>query len=305
MKYSRALVTGGAGFIGSHLVDSLVEQGVAVTVVDKAEPKYRNDKATYILRDIRELGLDEVFAAAQPEVVFHLAAHIDDRASVHDPVMNAEHNVLGSLRVLEAARLAGVKKVLFTSTCAVYGLTAKPPLKEKHLPIPLTPYAISKLADEKYLHFYFDRYALRYTALRLANVYGPRQDGSKESGAIAIFTDKLMKGEAPFINDDGETVRDYIHVSDVVSALILASDSDVVGVFNCGTKVGTSTRGVYKLIADQLGSTLAPIPRPEVRDAVKAVTLNSGLARKSFGWKPAIRLKKGLKQTLKWYKTKV
>lgn len=305
MQLTRALVTGGAGFIGSHIVDLLVEKGVAVTVVDWVDPKYPNEKAKYVKHDIRTSGLVEIFQAAQPEVVFHMAAHIDDRASVNEPVMNAEHNELGTLQVLEAARQSGVKKVLFASTCAVYGLTGKPPLTEKQIPMPMTPYAISKFTGENYLRFYEHRYGLPFVAFRIANVYGPRQDGSKESGAIAIFTSKLTAGEAPFINDDGQTVRDYIFVGDVANAFVMAADSPVTGIFNCGTKVGTTTREVFDMLAARLGSTVQPVMRPEVKDAVKAVTLKAAKARKELGWKPKVRLARGLKQTLKWYQKQV
>lgn len=305
MQFTKALVTGGSGFIGSHLVDALIDRGVAVTVVDKAEPKHRNGKATYVIHDIRLDGLNEIFTEAKPEVVFHLAAHIDDRASVHDPVMNADHNVMGSLRVLEAARHVGVKKLMFSSTCAVYGIPAKLPITEKLLPAPRTPYGISKLVIEHYLNFYQNLHQLPSVALRLANVYGPRQDGSKESGAISVFTSKLLAGEAPFLNDDGQTIRDYIHVSDVVSAFVLAAESDKTGVYNVGTKVGTTTRDLYALIASELGSVLEPLARPDVIDAVKAVTLKARKAKQELGWKPKWRLAKGLKQTLKWYKAQV
>jgi len=305
MQISRAIVTGGSGFIGSHLVDALVERGVDVTVVDMAEPKYRNAKASYVTQDIRREGMEEVFANVKPDVVFHLAAHIDDRASVLEPVMNAEHNVLGSLRVFEAARLAHAKKIIFASSGVVYGQAAKLPITEKAPTNPLTPYAISKLTGEQYLHFYQNQYGLQFVAFRIANVYGPRQDGSKESGAIAIFTNKVMAGEAPFINDNGLTVRDYIHVSDVVNAFITAAESDVSGVFNCGTKVGTATRELYAMVANELGSPLELIARPEVKDAVKSVILKPVQARKLLGWKPKVRLARGLRQTLKWYKAKI
>ena len=305
MYFTKALVTGGSGFIGSHLVDLLIDKGVAVTVIDKDEPKYRNAKATYVIQDIRQEGLREIFTESKPEIVFHLAADIDDRASVNDPITNADHNVMGSLKVLEAARSSGVKKIVFSSTCAVYGIPAKLPITEKQLPAPRTPYGLSKFAIEHYLNFYQNLHQLPSVALRLANVYGPRQDGSKESVAISVFTSKLLAGEAPFLNDDGQTVRDYIHVSDVVNAFVLAAESDKTGVYNVGTKVGTTTRDLHALIASELGSVLEPLARPEVIDAVKAVILKSIKAKKELGWKPKTRLARGLKQTLKWYKSQV
>ncbi len=301
MQMTRAIVTGGSGFIGSHLVDALVERGVDVTVIDMSEPKYRNSKASYVSHDIRHDGMNEIFANVKPDVVFHLAAHIDDRASVKEPVVNAEHNVLGSLRVFEAARLAHAKKIIFASSGVVYGQAVKLPITEKTITKPLTPYAISKLTGEQYLHFYQNQYGLPFVAFRIANVYGPRQDGSQESGAIAIFTRKLMAGEPAFINDDGLTVRDYIYVSDVVNAFMIAAESEVSGVFNCGTKVGTATRELYAMVANELGTPLEPLARPEVKDAVKSVILKSAKARIELAWKPKVRLARGLRQTLKWY----
>ncbi len=307
MQLERAIVTGGSGFIGSHLVDALVERGVDVTVVDKAEPKagVRNAKASYVIRDIREDGLAEVFSNVRPTVVFHLAAHIDDRESVTNPVMNADNNVMGALRVFEAARLAGAKKILFASTSAVYGGAEKIPFTEKTAPRPMTPYAVSKLTGEHYLSFYYSRYGIPYTALRIGNVYGPRQDGSKESGAVAIFTKKLMSGEEVFINDDGKTIRDYIYVGDVVSLFIAAAESDVVDVYNCSTNVGTATGDLFALVAGVTRSSVNPTMRPEVKDAAKVVRMKNAKARKELGWKPVMRLAKGVKQTVKWYAAQV
>lgn len=303
MQLERAIVTGGSGFIGSHLVDALVERGVDVTVVDKAEPKasVRNAKASYVIRDIREDGLAEVFSNVKPTVVFHLAAHIDDRESVTNPVMNADNNIMGSLRVFEAARVAGAKKILFASTSAVYGGSEKVPFTEKTIPRPMTPYAVSKLTGEHYLSFYYSRYGIPYTALRIGNVFGPRQDGSKESGAVAIFTKKLMSGEEVFINDDGQTIRDYIYVGDVVSLFIAGAESDVVDVYNCSTNVGTTTADLFALVASVTRSNAHPTMRPEVKDAAKVVRMKNAKARKELGWRPAMRLGRGVKQTVKWY----
>ncbi len=304
MQITRAIVTGGSGFIGSHLVDALVEQGVDVTVVDFAEPKYRNEKAAYINHDIRQDGLNEIFSNLKPEVVFHLAAHLDDRQSLIDPANNAEHNVLGSLKVFEAARLAHVQKIVFASSCAVYGQPERLPIRETATPKPLTPYGVSKLTGEKYLDVYKSKYGIAYVAFRIGNVYGERQDGSKESGAIAIFTKKLLAGEQAFINDTGETVRDYIHVSDVVAAFIAGAQADKVGIYNCGTKRGTTTMDVYTQVKAAAKRDAQPLARPEVKDEVKNIHLNIRLAKQELGWKPKVKLSKGIKNTVKWYKDK-
>lgn len=299
----KALVTGGAGFIGSHLVDALIDGGHEVVVIDWVDPsaERKNEKARYVNMDIRDKNLETTFQEISPEVVFHLAAHIDDRASVLDPVMNADHNVLGSINVFESARRARAKKVIFASSCAAYGVQERVPITEKMLPRPRTPYGISKLAGEKYLDAYVTEHGMVGVALRFGNVYGPRQEGNKESGAIAIFTSKLLAGESPFINDDGTTTRDYIFVGDVVSAMVAASEKDISGVFNIGTNKETSTRDLFTLVQEAAGTSVSPVPRPEVRDLVKRMALKASLFKKTFGWKPRVGLKRGIRQTVKWY----
>lgn len=304
MTYTKALVTGGSGFIGSHLVDALVADGVAVTVVDKVlpSPNITNAKATYVHMDIKDDGLREVFANAEPDVVFHLAAHIDDRESVRQPVMNAEENVLGSLNVFEAARLAGAKKIIFTSTGVVYGNASALPIAESAPAQPLTPYAVSKLTGERYLNFYFSLYKLPYVALRLSNVYGPRQDGSKECGAIAIFTSRLLRGGGVQINDDGMTTRDYVYVHDVIGALIAAAKTEEVGVINIGTGVQTTTNDVLAVIANSIGVTPVITPRPDIIDEVKHVALDTSLAKKMLDWTSTTPFADGVAKTVESYR---
>jgi len=317
MAYSKAIVTGGAGFIGSHLVDALVAQGCQVVVIDKAPPyspiagggftteERRNTAAKYEQCDIRDAVVREIFIREQPEIVFHLAAHVDDRESVRQPVMNAEHNIIGSLNVFEAARLVGVKRIIFPSTSVVYGQATVRPTSEEELPKPLTPYAVSKLAGERYLNCYRALYGVDYVALRLSNVYGPRQDGSKECGAIAIFTSKLLAGETVNMNNDGLTTRDYVHVSDVVAAMLAAAESDKVGVYNVGTGIGTSTADLLMMVADELGVRPEVVARPEIADEVKQVTLEATKAKNDFGWTPKVGLAEGLASTIAWYKARL
>lgn len=304
MAYTRAIVTGGAGFIGSHLVDALVASGVAVTVIDKVDPlpDRRNDVATYVRMDIKDEGLRAAFVTAQPGVVFHLAAHIDDRESVVRPVMNAEENVLGSLNVYEAARQTGVQRMVFTSTGVVYGNVDTLPTPETTIPRPLTPYGVSKLTGERYLHFYWLLYKLPYMALRLANVYGPRQDGSKECGAIAIFTSHMLKGEGVFLNNDGKTTRDYVYVEDVVRALLAAAASAEVGVVNIGTGIETTTNDLLAAVSSAVGTVPAVTPHPDVDDAVKRVALSYNAAKTLLGWEPLVPFADGVGRTVAWYK---
>ena len=306
MAFSRAIVTGGAGFIGSHLVDALVARGVAVTVIDKADPAsdVRNAGAAYVRMDIKDDGLRAAFAAAQPEVVFHLAAHIDDRESVRQPVMNAEENVLGSLNVCEASRQNGATRMVFASTGVVYGNVDAIPTSETSVPRPLTPYGVSKLTGERYLHFYWLLYKLPYMALRFANVYGPRQDGSKESGAIAIFTSRMVKGEGVFLNNDGKTTRDYVYVDDVVQSLLAAADSDEVGIVNIGTGIETTTDTLLATVSAAMGMTPTVTPRPEIEDAVKRVALSYNAAKSLLGWEPKVAFADGVARTVAWYKAR-
>jgi UDP-glucose 4-epimerase len=304
----KIIVTGGSGFIGSHLVDALILDGHDVTVVDALEPRKenKNAKAEYVRINILDERLKSVFTRVRPDIVYHLAAHIDDRASVGVPFFNARENILGSLNVFESVRLmGGVKKILFTSTSVVYGSAKERAFTEKVIPEPLTPYGISKLSCEYYLHFYLTTYGIPYVALRLANVYGPRQDGSKECGATAIFTGKLLLGEQPFMNNDGETVRDYIFVKDVVDLLMRGMESNVAGVFNCGTGVGTTTNTLYDMIAKEVGSDIRPVFRPDVQDQVKRSIMKSAVARKTFTWRPKTSLEKGISETVAWYKERL
>lgn len=301
---SKILITGGSGFIGSHLVDALVARGDRVTVVDilPAHPVWGNARATYVQRDIRDEHLADVFIDVKPEYVIHLAAHIDDRASVQEPVENAEHNILGTINVLDAARLSGAKRVVFASTGVIYGDQETLPITEDAVPRPLTPYAVSKLTGERYLRYFTLQLGLSTCALRLANVYGPRQDGSKECGAIAIFTKKLLASESPFLNGNGKTTRDYVYIEDVVSAFLSALESVEETPVNIGTGIETSTEEVFLRVAEAVGAGIASLPRPEVTDLVARVALSSAKAEKVFAWKAKKSFAEGVRETVEWYK---
>jgi UDP-glucose 4-epimerase len=304
MPYHSAIVTGGSGFIGSHLVDALVERGVAVTVVDLVEPaeSTKNAKATYKTADIRSDAMTNLFLGVMPDVVFHFAAHIDDRASVLDPVLNAEHNILGTLHVLEASRKAGVKRFVFAGTGVSYGNADVIPTPESTVSKPLTPYAVSKLTCERYLKCYESVHGLSWMSLRFANVYGPRQDGSKECGAIAIFTKRILAGEPVMVNNDGMTTRDYVYVDDVIRACLAAADSVANEVVNIGTAQQTSTAQLLELVETAVGTQTEHIARPEVQDEVKHCALAIEKARKLLNWAPTMQLKSGIVDTVAWYR---
>lgn len=304
MQYRTALVTGGAGFLGSHLVDALVKKGVSVVVVDKVDPPEdrKNSAAEYVRMNIQDEAAREVFARAKPDVLFHLAAHIDDRESLLKPVENAEDNILGSLNVFEAARLVNVKKIVFASTGVLYGNVDTIPTSETVTPKPLTPYGVSKLTGERYLNFYWLLYKLPYVALRIGNLYGPRQDASKECGVIAIYTKRLLEGASVFLNNDGETTRDYVYVGDVVEAMLQSAVGEAVGVLNVATGIETSTSNILSLVAGALSITPSVEARPEVQDMVKRIALDITKAKKELGWEPKVTLAEGVATTIEWYK---
>lgn len=306
MKFKNVIVTGGAGFIGSHLVDALVPLCERVISIDEKKPskEWKNPDAVYKTMDIRDDGLLDIFKKEKPDVVFHLAAHIHDRESVHEPVLNAQYNIVGSIKVFEAARKYA-KKIVFTSTGVVYGEQEALPLKITTTPLPVTPYAISKLAGERYLAFYDRVYNIPTVALRMGNVYGPRQDNSAESGAIGIFAARFLKGEQVFVNNDGKTTRDYVFVGDVVEALLTAALTKARGIFNVGTGQGTETGRLFELVATAVGVQTRPDFREEVPDFPKHIVLDISETVKRLGWKPEVTLEEGLEKTVDWYRDHV
>lgn len=308
LKYSKILVTGGAGFIGSHVVDLLIKRGYKVVVVDSISKKkgWINPKARYYHVDITEpVTLKRVFVKEKPQAILHLAAHIEDRVSVREPVMNARHNILGLLNVFENCRYNKVKRIVFASSGIVYGEQKKFPLTEKVLPWPLTPYAISKLVGEHYLNFYSRIIGLPGIALRLSNVYGPRQDSRGDSGVIAIFSEKMLKNQQPIVNNDGKTTRDYLFVGDAARAFVQALESNYVGEVNISTGRETSTLEIFKTIKALARSDCKLVFNPKHQDAVRRVSLSPRLAARAIGWKPSVSLKEGMRATVAWFKVRV
>ena len=306
----RTLVTGGAGFIGSNLVDALLAQGDEVTVVDDLSTGRRGNLdgalaagATLLEADIRDgAALTALVAKRQPETIFHLAAQIDVRKSVADPAFDASINVGGTSNVLEAARIANVARVVFSSTGgAIYGEGdgQRLPLPEDAPIAPLSPYGQSKFAGEGYLALYERLYGLSTVALRLGNVYGPRQDPLGEAGVIAIFCGRLQAGERPTVYGDGRQTRDYIYVGDVVAALLAAARSEATGPINVGTGVETDVLVLAERLgelggAESFGPELAP-PRP---GEVQRVSIDPGRAERELGWRARTGLDEGLRLTL-------
>jgi UDP-glucose 4-epimerase len=306
----RALVTGGAGFIGSNLVDALLADGAEVTVVDDLSTGRRQNLddalaagAQLAELDIREgAALSELFAERRPEVVFHLAAQIDVRRSVADPAFDASINVGGTANVLEAARLAGTGRVVFVSTGgAIYGEGdgQRLPLPEGAPIAPLSPYGQSKFAAEGYVALYQRLYGLSGVSLRLGNVYGPRQDPLGEAGVIAIFCGRLRAGERPTVYGDGRQTRDYIYVGDVVAAALAAARSEATGPINVGTGVETDVLELAARLGELDGSSgFQPELAPARTGEVQRVSIDPARAERELGWRAGTSLEEGLRLTL-------
>jgi UDP-glucose 4-epimerase len=305
----KALVTGGAGFIGSTLVDRLLAEGWSVDVVDDlstgslgnlADARSTDGRRFSFHRfDVRSPGLRDVMKRAEPDVVYHLAAQIDVRVSVANPVFDAEVNILGSLNVLEGAVAAGVKKVVFASSGGtIYGLPDKIPTPESAPQVPESPYGVAKKVVGDYLHFYREARGLESTALALANVYGPRQDPHGEAGVVAIFSGKLLSGETALIFGDGLQTRDFVFVDDVVDAFVRASDRAGGLLLNIGTGVETNMVQLYQAMA-----RLAKVKRKPRHEAARLgelerSALDPARAEIHLGWKPWTPLDDGLGRTL-------
>lgn len=301
----KVLVTGGAGFIGSNVVDGLIEAGYEVVVVDNLVTGRRenvNPKARFYEVDILSPDLEEIFERERPNYVSHHAAQINVRRSVEDPLYDARVNVLGSVNLLELCRRYGVGKVIYASSGgAVYGEPEYLPVDEDHPIKPLSPYGVSKHAVEHYLHCYAVNYGLRYTVLRYPNIYGPRQDPRGEAGVVAIFTEKMIKGERPVIFGDGTQTRDYVYVGDIVTANLLAMEKGDGEIYNVGTAVETSVNELFRMLKEIIGVDLEPIYGAKRPGEVYRICVTNDKIYRDFGWKPQTPLKEGLEKTVEYY----
>ncbi|MCS7234923.1 MAG: GDP-mannose 4,6-dehydratase [Armatimonadota bacterium] len=302
----RVLVTGGAGFIGSHVVAALRQAGHRVAVVDTLEggraqfvppgvPLYRVDVASP--------QLEEVFQQERPEVVCHHAAQASVAVSVRDPLHDARVNVLGTLQLLECCVRYGVGRVLFASTGgAIYGEPEVVPVSENHPARPLSPYGVHKLCAEHHLAVYGRLHGLRWVSLRYGNVYGPRQDPYGEAGVVAIFCVAMLHGRQPVIFGDGLHTRDYVYVEDVARANRLALEADAAGVFNVGTGVETSTRRIFDLLRQATGYEGEPRYGPPRPGDVRRIALDCTRAEQVLGWRPRVPLEEGIARTVAWFR---
>ena len=301
----RVLLTGGAGFIGSHVADSFLDRGHEVTIVDDlSSGKKENvpEKTVFYERDIRE-GCAEVFEEFRPEALCHQAAQMDVRRSVREPDFDADVNVLGTIRLLENCVRYGVEKVVFASTGgAIYGEQRKFPASEDHPLRPVSPYGVSKLAGESYLHFYQVQYGLSYAALRYANIYGPRQDPHGEAGVVAIFSGNLAAGKVSIINGTGEQTRDYVYVEDVARANVLALEGGASpGAYNIGTGIETSVNQLYEALREISGKDLPPEHGPAKPGEQTRSSIDLSKALRELGWRLETDLTVGLKRTLNFF----
>ncbi len=304
----RLLITGAAGFIGSHLVDRLVRDGHQVAGVDDlSSGRHENVAgavragAAFHRMDVTAPELVELAVGWRPEVVCHLAAQISVRASVEDPVADALVNVLGTVNVLEAARAAGARKVVFTSSAAVYGIPVAMPVPAEAGLAPRSPYAAAKVCGEVYLGAYRVLHGLDFTTLALSNVYGPRQRPDGEAGVVAIFASALLRGSATHVYGDGKQARDYVYVGDVVDACVLACDSRASGArLNVGTGIRTTDLELHAAIAAAAGSRAVPGHAPPRPGDLPEMALDPGLTEDLLGWTPSTSLPDGVAATLDW-----
>lgn len=312
----RALVTGGAGFIGSTLVDRLLAEGHTVDVVDNLSTGSLSNLADartegagrfhFHQLDVRSSEVAGLMARRQPEVVFHLAAQADVRVSVADPVLDADINILGSLRVIDGARQAGARKVVFASSGGtIYGDAESLPIKESQAQKPLSPYGVAKKTVGDYLFAYRELHGLEFTALALANVYGPRQDPHGEAGVVAIFAGRLLAGEPCLIFGDGKQTRDFVFVDDVVDAFSRAGEKGTGLLCNIGTGHETSVNELYQVMARNAGVKQPPVYAPARPGELQRSCLDAGRASIHLGWKPWTTMEKGTAAVLAWYKDKL
>lgn len=302
----KILVTGGAGFIGSNIVDALVDLGHDVVVIDNlstGKKEFVNPKAKFYEIDITDPKLNEIFEQEKPEAVFHLAAQIDLRKSVEEPLFDAQTNILGSINLLESVCKNGVKKIIFSSSAAIYGNVDVDliPTKETCLARPISPYGIAKLVIEHYLYYYHEVFSLDYVVLRYANVYGPRQNSKGEAGVVSIFIDKILNNEQPMIYGDGKQMRDYVFVDDIVRANLAALNSDKVGIYNIATKKETNVNEIFQTIIKISNSQVPEVHAPAKKGEQLRSCLDYSLAKEVLGWEPKVYLEEGIQKTWEWF----
>jgi UDP-glucose 4-epimerase len=298
------LVTGGAGFIGSHLTDRLIQLGHKVIIVDNLSTGKKqniNPRATFCEMDINDKELEQAFKKHQPEFVFHLAAQIDVRKSVKDPLFDANSNIMGTINLLSKSRDFKVKKFIFSSSGGVIYGDTETPATEQRPPNPISPYGVAKLAGEGYVKNFGEWEGLPYSILRYANVYGPRQDPKGEAGVVSIFIRQLHKGEKSILYGDGKLERDYVYVDDIVRANILCLQKNNQAIYNIGTGIATSVDTLYSKISNIINKEGEKEYAPKRAGELERNVLNITKAKTELGWEPQVSLDDGLRKTYEWY----
>ncbi len=302
---ARILVTGGAGFIGSHMVDALLARRHQVDVIDDFSSGRRlnlHQRARRYSLDITRPALGPLVRRLQPQAVFHFAAQKSVTRSVHDPALDAKINILGSLNLMAACREVRVRKFIFASTGGVmYGDSFSTPPIETAPEHPSSPYAVAKLATEKYLEFFRATYGFPFVALRFANVFGPRQDPEGEAGVVAIFLSRLLRGKMPRINGTGRQTRDYVFVDDIVRANLAALERPASGIFNIGTGRQTSVLRLHRLLC-RLGGFPSRVTHGPALPEQRKSCVDATRARRILGWRPTTSLEAGLRLTIEWFR---
>jgi UDP-glucose 4-epimerase len=301
----KILVTGGAGFIGSHLVDALIQRGHQVIVVDNLSTgrlENVNAAAAFCEASICDPELERILEKEKPEIVSHQAAQTVIQKSNEDPVFDAQQNIVGSLNLVQQCLRSGVKKIVYASSAGIYGEPEYRPVDESHPVTPISYYGISKHTVEHYLSLSYLQNSLSYAVLRYSNVYGPRQNPKGEAGVVAIFARQMLQGERPTIFGKGDKTRDYVYVADVVTANILAMEKGINGVYNIGTGVETSDQQVFDLLAALMGYKGNPQYAPVRKGEIYRICLDSGKAQKEIGWQPQFALREGLAETVNYYR---
>lgn len=302
----KVLVTGGAGFIGSHVVDRYLADGCEVCVVDNLSTGRRanlNPRAIFYEVDIASLEITQVIARERPEVINHHAAQIDVRKSVTDPVADCQTNIGGFLQLMEAARHYGCRKVIFASSGGtVYGEQEQFPATETHPTRPISPYGIAKLTTELYLHFYAMQYGIASIVLRYANIYGPRQNADGEAGVVAIFARQMLADQQPMLHGDGRQTRDFTYVGDVVVANRLALHSEATGAFNIGTGLEHDVHTLFRMMKELSNASCPVLYGPPRMGEQSRSMLDFGRANALLGWRPTVSLFEGLRRTIAWFR---
>lgn len=302
----KILITGGAGFIGSNITDLLVSKGYEVVIIDDlshGKKRNINPKAKFYQCDIRSADILQIFKNEKPQVLIHEAAQISVPNSVNDPINDASINIIGTLNLLEACRKTGVKRVIYPASAAIFGEPEYLPIDESH-PLNMTSgYGVTKHTVEHYLKVYKSLYNIDFVALRYSNVYGPRQDFSGEGGVVAIFCEKLIKGETPYIYGDGEQIRDFVYVKDVAKANLMAITSGDNEIFNVSTNFMITVNDLLKVINSALGKEIKAVYAEARPGDIRNSYMRYDKIKETLGWTPDYNLKRGIKETIEYYKS--